>query len=199
MNTKVCYRCGVEQSLQSYYTDNKSKDGHQNICVYCVSRRNTEKKYGIAVYYNSIPPPRERRVARIPNEEELAEKKEKRWQALVKRLKEPEYRALQMYKSRVFTALQRQNAGRVAPISELLGCSPKEFVRWLEIHFQEGMEWSNHGVNGWHIDHIRPIASFDLHDSLQQRVCFHFTNHQPLWAKDNLTKRDKYDGELFLL
>lgn len=44
----------------------------------------------------------------------------------------------------------------------------------------------NHGL--WHIDHIKPCCSFDLTKADQQRECFHFTNLQPLWAKDNLRK-----------
>jgi hypothetical protein len=39
------------------------------------------------------------------------------------------------------------------------------------------------------LDHIRPIASFDLADARQQAACFHFTNYQPLWAPDNARKK----------
>lgn len=48
----------------------------------------------------------------------------------------------------------------------------------------------------WHIDHIKPCASFDLTDPEEQKECFHYTNLQPLWAKDNLNKGAKYDDEL---
>ena len=51
------------------------------------------------------------------------------------------------------------------------------------------MTWDNHGE--WHIDHIKPCASFDLTDADQQRECFNYTNLQPLWAKDNLSKGAK--------
>jgi len=50
------------------------------------------------------------------------------------------------------------------------------------------MSWDNYGYRGWHIDHIRPCASFDLTDPEQQRECFHYTNLQPLWWQDNLRK-----------
>jgi len=70
--------------------------------------------------------------------------------------------------------------------SKLLGCSIEELWQHLESKFQPGMTRSNHGE--WHIDHIRPCASFDLSDPEQQKICFHYTNLQPLWAVDNLKK-----------
>jgi hypothetical protein len=73
----------------------------------------------------------------------------------------------------------------------LIGCSI-EFLRgYLESRFQIGMTWENYGFYGWHIDHIKPCASFDLTDKEQQKICFHYTNLQPLWAIDNIKKRDK--------
>ena len=50
------------------------------------------------------------------------------------------------------------------------------------------MNWDNHTKNGWHIDHIKPIDTFDLTDYEQQRVCFHYSNLRPLWASDNLSR-----------
>lgn len=53
------------------------------------------------------------------------------------------------------------------------------------------MSWDNYGFSGWHIDHILPLASFDLTDPAQQSECFNFKNLRPLWAKDNLSKGAK--------
>jgi len=53
------------------------------------------------------------------------------------------------------------------------------------------MTWENHGFDGWHVDHIKPCTSFDLTDLEQQKQCFHYTNLQPLWKKENFEKRDK--------
>jgi len=47
---------------------------------------------------------------------------------------------------------------------------------------RKGMTWENRGKGGWHIDHVLPYASFDLSDPEQQKICFHYTNLQPLWA-----------------
>jgi len=72
-----------------------------------------------------------------------------------------------------------------------LGCTITELKQYLESKFQEGMTWDNHGFYGWHIDHIIPLASFDLTDREQFLKACHYTNLQPLWAKDNLKKGDK--------
>jgi hypothetical protein len=69
---------------------------------------------------------------------------------------------------------------------ELLGADIETVRRHLESQFLEGMSWSNHGSRGWHIDHIKPINTFDLSDPKQLHECFHYTNLRPLWWKDNL-------------
>lgn len=73
----------------------------------------------------------------------------------------------------------------------LLGCSPEEALKHIEGLFLPGMTWDNYGYRGWHIDHIKPIASFDLSDPEQQKAAFHYTNLQPLWWKENLSKGDR--------
>jgi hypothetical protein len=72
----------------------------------------------------------------------------------------------------------------------LIGCEIDYLMYYLQSKFTKGMSWDNYG--DWHIDHIKPCASFDLSKSEEQRLCFHYTNLQPLWAKDNLRKRAKY-------
>lgn len=62
----------------------------------------------------------------------------------------------------------------------------------LEAKFQPGMTWENYGFEGWHIDHVRPLASFDLSDETQQKAAFHYSNLQPLWKLDNLRKGAKF-------
>lgn len=70
---------------------------------------------------------------------------------------------------------------------ELLGCSIDFLKKYLESKFKPGMTWGNRRSE-WHIDHIRPCVSFDLTDINQQKECFHYSNLQPLWAQENLSK-----------
>jgi len=71
-------------------------------------------------------------------------------------------------------------------LNEYLGCSIENLKSYLESKFQPGMSWENYGE--WHIDHIRPLSSFDLADEKQLHIVCHYTNLQPLWAEDNLRK-----------
>lgn len=75
---------------------------------------------------------------------------------------------------------------------ELVGCSLPHLKKYLGQKFTEGMSWANYGE--WHIDHIRPCASFDLSRPSQQRACFHYSNLQPLWGSDNLAKNSHWQG-----
>jgi len=77
---------------------------------------------------------------------------------------------------------------------DLLGCSIEELKNYLERQFKEGMNWNNYSYRGWHIDHIKPCASFNLENIEEQRKCFHYTNLQPLWATENQEKGSLYLG-----
>jgi hypothetical protein len=76
---------------------------------------------------------------------------------------------------------------------EILGGTYDQAKKHIESKFKEGMEWLNHGL--WHIDHIIPIAAFDLTDRHQLLAAAHYTNLQPLWAKDNLKKGSRVGNE----
>jgi hypothetical protein len=103
-----------------------------------------------------------------------------------------EFRLLQRIRVRISGALK----GRAKSLSttKLMGCSLPEFKAHLEKQFKAGMSWSNYGE--WHVDHIRPCASFDLNDPVSLSQCFHYTNLQPMWALDNAKKNSSWEGKL---
>ncbi len=92
-------------------------------------------------------------------------------------------------RSRMRQALK--NNVKVNTTIALLGCSIEELKSYLESKFSNGMTWDNYSYKGWHIDHIKPCDSFDLSDYEQQKICFHYSNLQPMWWKDNLSKSNK--------
>jgi hypothetical protein len=82
-------------------------------------------------------------------------------------------------------------AKKSATSEALTGCSISFLREHIESQFTNGMSWDkflNAGKLGIHIDHIRPISSFDLTKPSEQEKCFHYSNLQPLWAIDNIRK-----------
>jgi hypothetical protein len=57
------------------------------------------------------------------------------------------------------------------------------------------MSWDNMGTY-WHIDHVKPCASFDLNEYIEIKKCYNWTNLQPLSATDNAIKHAKVDEAL---
>lgn len=101
---------------------------------------------------------------------------------------DPQFKLGIILRSRLRMALNKKYKSGSA-VNDL-GCSISELQVYLESKFQPGMTWNNHGE--WHIDHIKPLAAFDLSDRKQLLEACHYTNLQPLWAKDNLSKNKYY-------
>jgi hypothetical protein len=93
----------------------------------------------------------------------------------------------------VRAALQRGDVTKAAMTTKYLGCSVAEARAHIAARFQPGMSWDNWAMDGWHLDHIRPIASFDRTVKGWEFQACHYTNLQPLWALDNLSKHAKWD------
>jgi hypothetical protein len=93
--------------------------------------------------------------------------------------------------SRMRRLLKQNKAGR--SWEKITGYNNEALRIWLESKFQPGMSWENYGQ--WHIDHIRPVSSFDFSvEPLEvARHCWALENLQPLWAIDNMRKGAKYE------
>jgi hypothetical protein len=86
-------------------------------------------------------------------------------------------------------AINRIKFNKQARTEEILGADYETVKLHIESKFTEGMTWSNHGLYGWHIDHITPLATATCEQDIIRLN--HYTNLQPLWAKDNLSKGKK--------
>jgi hypothetical protein len=96
-------------------------------------------------------------------------------------------------RQRLSYALRNCNGKKCAKTTEMLGCSITEFIQYIVGRFTRGMTLEKWHSGDIHIDHIRPVASFDLTDPIQQKTCFHYTNLQPLWQIDNMRKGARLD------
>lgn len=109
----------------------------------------------------------------------------------------PSIRIKQNLSRRIRQALEARNTRKSNRTVQLLGCSIESFKLYLQSNFEPGMSWDAFMRGEIHIDHELPCALFDLTDPEQQKVCFHFSNLQPLWADDNRKKSDRMpDGSL---
>lgn len=105
-------------------------------------------------------------------------------------------RLMMNLRSRVRAAMK--GVAKARATIELIGCSVEDLWIYLESKFEPGMTRENHG-KVWHVDHIMPCAIFDLTRAEHQRRCFHFSNLQPLFVRENLRKSSKVTTNQFRL
>ena len=91
---------------------------------------------------------------------------------------------------KIFTSVLVKKGDKLEHTLEYLGADVQTIKQHIENKFKENMFWDNYGE--WHIDHIKPCIQYDLSKEKEQKKCFNYKNLQPLWAKDNLKKGDKY-------
>ena len=117
---------------------------------------------------------------------------------------EPIFKLKHIMRVRTREAIISQNARKNERTMEYISCSVAHLYNHIESQFgNSGMNWNNMGLNddgtrtGWEVDHRRPCASFDLNDEGQKYMCFHWTNLQPMWGKENNEKGADYDPKTF--
>ena len=104
---------------------------------------------------------------------------------------DPAFKMACAMRSYVWKVLKTHSVAKKEKLNEYLGCDLPTLVKHLEDQFADGMSWANYGQ--WHHDHIIPVNAFDLSKEADRAKCFHYTNLQPLWAADNLSKRASLD------
>lgn len=136
------------------------------------------------------------RAARRRHVEKVAAEAGKSYTAVVFE-RNPQARLHSRLNTRISQALAREGVGKGSKTADLLGCSVAELKTHLEANFDEQMSWENYGKGpgSWHVDHIRPCASFNLSDEEQQKTAFNWRNLLPMWGEENISKADRYDHE----
>ena len=175
--SKVCTRCNIEKHVSDFGSMVTAADGRKPHCKPCHA--------GIQIEY--VDKNREAVNARYRSNG-------KKYRiATKKRIKEdPAFRIRCNLSTRVRMALKAAGTRKSEKTKELIGCSIEDLKAHLESKFVEDMTWENYGK--WHLDHMKPCATFNLIDVEEQRKCFHWTNLQPLWAIDNLRKSSRWEG-----
>jgi len=179
--TKKCSKCKKRKDLEDFAKDGERRRAD---CKICNSKRSL-------AYYENHKQESIRRIIKWKNEnrDKLAIYRKGHYQRNKIKIKQYNQRPDVRIKINLRNRLGHICRGRKCDTTEkLVGCSWIDLRNHIQSLWTANMTWDNYGE--WHIDHKRPCASFDLTIPAQQRECFHFTNLQPLWAKDNLTKGD---------
>lgn len=200
---KVC-RCGRQVEKGKPKKDNTIT--YKKICRTCRGRTiNVENSKRISKEYYQNNKEKEFAKSKIWRENNPSKviaynimNREKRNQYCKDRLKiDINYRITKYLRARLYNAVK--NNQKTGSAIKDLGCSVEELKKHLENNFypnpsnMEDMTWNNYGE--WHIDHIKPLASSNLSNPEEIKAACHYMNLQPLWAKDNLKKSNKYTEE----
>jgi hypothetical protein len=86
---------------------------------------------------------------------------------------------------------------KAASTIKLTGCDMNFLLNYLEKQFKDGMTWQNYGgkIGCWSIEHKACCALFDLSLLNHQKACFHYSNLEPMWHLENITKQDKIGND----
>jgi len=195
---KVCSICGETKPINSFYHRNKKRNdvySYSAECHKCKYKRDKPYKQSDA-YINRQKELRLEHLDEIHKTVNERNKRNREKLTAHKKQRERENPCIKIastLRSRIWDVLIRRKrcTKKWFGFWDVVGCSPDELRRHLESQFRDGMSWANHSRNGWHIDHIIPCASFDLTDPEQQKQCFHYTNLQPLWWYENISKGAK--------
>tara|TARA_A100001015_G_scaffold288021_1_gene358459 strand:+ start:720 stop:1361 length:642 start_codon:yes stop_codon:yes gene_type:complete len=197
---KHCPTCDTWKKLEDYTNQKSSWDGLCRMCRNCMIEYKRDKRKNDPKYKETDEKYNEKYKdsgkKREMSQKRYKEKKEEIIQKCVaynkkKYNSDSNFKLVCSLRSRINKVLRESNTKKSKKTMELTGCTVDELKKHIEKQFKPGMNWSNHSVKGWHIDHIQCCASFDLTKEEEQKKCFHYTNLQPLWAEENLSKGAK--------
>jgi len=212
---KICRKCWEVKKLGEFQVCRANSDGKQRICRVCLNkwskewRQKPEIKLLIKVWQDEYNETLEAKIRqkeyrqrpevkarlKIYNKEyrQIPEAKIRAKELEKERYdNDRNFKIAKILRSRLYSAVKDgQKAGSAV---DDLGCSIEFLRAYLESHFSPGMTWANWGTGPgkWNIDHIVPLAWFDLTNREQLLSACHYTNLQPLWSEENLSKSDRY-------
>jgi len=209
---KVCTKCGLGSPEGGF--PNVTSHGRRRPGTWCQLCTSTYQRayraanlsalneyHAIWREKNAEPRSEQKRLYYLDNQERLVAAAKARRVAnpqyhadycRTRRASDPAFRLACALRERLGVAIRQGNKSGSAVRD--LGCTIPELKAWLEAKFYphpetgEVMTWDNWSPTGWHIDHRKPLKSFDLSDREQLLRACSYTNLQPLWAFQNLAK-----------
>ena len=218
---KKCRKCEIERNYSEFYKDKRNKDGLMSWCRCCLKKYRQdniervfeykkqyyqEKKeyyneYNKQYYQENKDSIKGRSKQYYQDNRELRserskqyyqENKERIMDYYEKRRKtDPLFKMAGNLRNRTYQAFKYNGYSKNTKTQQMLGVSWEVCKAHIENQFTKGMNWDNYGE--WHIDHIIPLASANTEKELT-KLC-HYSNLQPLWAEDNLSKGSKIESQ----
>lgn len=193
-NEKYCSSCKVILPFDKFAKKTGRGCGRHAMCTKCVykSKGNKYDEYN-KKYQTKYRKENKEQLKNHAAEYYQANKQEIHRRVVIYRKENPQAQLAANLRSRIRYAIKSYNDPLIQKVSnslELINCSLPFLKKWLEFQFDSNMTWDNYG-SYWHIDHVVPCEVFDLKIARQQKICFHWTNLQPLEKKENIAKSNK--------
>ena len=192
-HNKVCTKCKVEKDLAKFHKSKRvRRDGKSRYCKECKATLdkvsysiNIEKRRLNCRNWYGKNKEHAKEYRKEYGKKYLAARRQYEKE---RRKSNPIFQLKCLCRARLSKALKSKNFTKFNSTQEMLGCTFQELKAHIEKQFTEGMTWEKVGPE-IHIDHVMPLASAKTKEQLIG--LFHYTNLQPLWAKDNLSKGAK--------
>lgn len=189
--TKECSKCKAIKTINSTNFASYIRSGVTKTrpecreCARAICRAYKANNKGVISRYNKAYKSDHKDYTRIYNRDYSKKRRDN----------DPEFRIKANHKSRVSGLIKQKY--KATTTMKLLECSHKQFIRWLEYQLIKcpQLTFENYG-DIWHLDHVKPCASFNLLEPNEQRQCFHWSNYRPLDGDENILKGDKVDEEI---
>lgn len=192
---KQCKKCKEEKATYEFHKDVTSPDGFHRVCKFCrlalrkifYAKNRDRLKNWFYSYRKSNP--EKIKATQIKSRPKTRKRLNERYKNDVC------FKLKTRLRTRLRSAIQEVWAS--GSFVQDLGCSINELKTYLESKFYanpktgEKMTWDNWKKDGWHVDHVKALASFNLSNKDEFLKACHFTNLQPLWWFENLSKGKK--------
>lgn len=220
---KKCNRCEIIKEKSEFHKDSYKKDGLKTICKDCQNKKyqdnkesKNQKERERYLIYSKTEKYKQRKKLYYQENKQKINENSKKWRennldrsketsrsnyiknksSILSRYKkrlenDPLFKFIQSLKCNIRNSLIRSGYSKKTKTFQILGIEFDEFKLYIQNQFKEGMTWQNYGK--WHLDHKKPISWAKTEEEAIE-LC-HYTNYQPLWSEENISKSNKYKSE----